>query len=239
MDILYVLGTGSQWENRELMYSIRSCEKYCKGLKRIFLTGDIKPQFLNNKIIFNQVKDINKIKPVLNTLDKILWTIKNTNISENFLLMNDDFFFTKPVDIINYPFACKGELREKNNNYTTYRESEVNTKNYLKLCGIKTLNFDVHCPLIINKTEFLKLESHWIQVKNSKYGMLYRSIYCNHYNKTPFMRADCKIYDINGIDDLKRKIQPYDCFSSSDQSLSQGIVGYLFGKFTKPSSYER
>lgn len=239
MDILYVIGTGSQWENRELMYSLRSLALYGKNIKRIFLTGDIKPAFLNNKIIYNKVKDINKAKPVLNTLEKILWTIKNTDISDDFLFMNDDFFFNKPVDIKNYPFACKGQLRESNTNNSDYRQSEVDTREYLKLYNQNTLNFDVHCPIIFNKQNFLNLEEYWRGIRNSKYGLLYRSIYCNVYNKEPFIRKDCKLYGLNGIDDLKRKIANYDCYSSSDKSLTEGIIGYLFQKFPNKSNYEK
>ena len=239
MDILYVLGKGSNWENKEILYSLRTVEKYCKNVNRIFITGDFKPNFLNNRVIFNKCSDVDKERPNVNTLEKILWTIKNTDISENFLLMNDDYFFTKSVDIKKYPFACKGELRKINDNKTKYRQTEIETRFFLESIKKPILNYCVHCPLIINSKEFLDLEDTcWKKLRESKNGLLHRSVYCNFYKKEPFLREDCKVYDIGDIEDLKKKIQPYDCFSSSDESLYKGVIAYLFFNVTERSKYE-
>ena len=50
MDILYVVGTGSKWDNNELRYSLRSIDKYGINIDRVFIVGT-KPDFCDGKSI--------------------------------------------------------------------------------------------------------------------------------------------------------------------------------------------
>ncbi len=237
MDILYILGTGSFWNNNELRYSLRSLEKYAKNVNRIFITGDVKPSFIKDNVIFNQVSDISQ--PAINSLHKILWTIENTDISENFLFMNDDFFLLKDIDITKYPFYCKGILKNINNNNTEYRQSMVDTYNYLVDKKINTNNYEVHAPIVYNKKDFIALKDFWLDCIKTKYGMLHRSIYCNYYYKPITNRRDCKLYTVCNENDVKRQIKDFNCFSISDKVIKSGVEMYLAHTLPNKCKWER
>lgn len=237
MDILYILGTGSKWQNNELKFSLRSLEKFVKGYNRVFLTGDIKPDFLNDKIIYNKVCDFSH--PAINSLTKVLWTVENTNISENFVLNYDDNFFIKNVDIINYPYYYKGDLKTINDNKMRYRQTEVETRFYLKNKGKTTFNYGVHCPIIFNKTEFLSLKDVWQDCLRSDFGLLYRSIYCNWFEKQKEMQEDCKIYHSKKEEDIIRQIKNKKVFSICDAVIFAGVETYLNNNFINKSQWEK
>jgi hypothetical protein len=58
-NLLYILGSGSKWQNNEIRYSIRSAEKYVGNLGRVFIVGEF-PKFLsrkNKKITYIEVHD--------------------------------------------------------------------------------------------------------------------------------------------------------------------------------------
>ena len=57
IDILYIVGTGSHWNNYELRYSLRTLEKYGKNIGRVFVSG-ANPGFLSDKIIYINIPDI-------------------------------------------------------------------------------------------------------------------------------------------------------------------------------------
>ena len=51
MDILYVIGKGSEWNNNELRFSLRSIAKYGKNIDRVFIVG-YKPDFVSDEVTF-------------------------------------------------------------------------------------------------------------------------------------------------------------------------------------------
>lgn len=113
MDVLYVIGTGSKWRNNELRYSLRSVEKHLKGYDRIFIVGDV-PDFISNcNVILNPDATTagSNYRHEYNIYNKIVCAIKYTDISDNFLFINDDHFFVKDVDIKKYPFYFKCSLQ--------------------------------------------------------------------------------------------------------------------------------
>ena len=55
IDFLYVLGSGSEYNNLELRLSLRSIDKYAHNLGRVFIVGE-KPDWIKN-VIHIPVKD--------------------------------------------------------------------------------------------------------------------------------------------------------------------------------------
>lgn len=47
IDLVYILGSGSQWRNNELRFSLRSVQKNLKGYRNIYIVGE-NPGFLKN-----------------------------------------------------------------------------------------------------------------------------------------------------------------------------------------------
>ena len=86
MDILYYIGGGSMHNNNELRYSLRSLQKHCRDLGKVWVVGN-KPDFLQNvEYVWLEDKD----GWWKNAFSKTMKAIES-GISDKFLLMNDDF----------------------------------------------------------------------------------------------------------------------------------------------------
>ena len=125
MDVLYYIGGGSMRNNVELRLSLRALEKHCKDLGKVFIVGN-KPAFLKN-VEYIWVED--KFEWWRNAFEKTKAAIK-AGISDDFLLMNDDFFMTGSFEAAKYPYYHRGEMPDCSK--TQYQEVIANTKKLLK-----------------------------------------------------------------------------------------------------------
>ena len=208
----------------ELLFALRTLSSHAKHIDRVFIIGD-QPDFTNEKVVvypFEQkgTKDycIAKKTEFACTLDQV---------SENFLFMNDDHFFTKDISE-DYPYYYRNETIKgrKNNIYKSYIDQ---TMLYLESLGKQTRDFDVHCPIIYNKKKFLELTEHW----NSKKNYLVKSMYgnCNHIEGVEY--HDCKIRKFGEM------AFKNECFSIYDIALYNGTLKWLGENYTQPSRYEK
>lgn len=56
MDVLYILGSGSPFNNDELRYSLRSLEKNGVNVSRVIVVGE-NPGFLSENVEYYHVKE--------------------------------------------------------------------------------------------------------------------------------------------------------------------------------------
>jgi len=218
MDIVYIL---KEWSDNclELRYSLRSLKNVNHW--KVFIIG-YKPDWVKN-IVHIKADDPYEIKS-LNALHKINIACKDKRVSDDFVLMNDDFYITKPTEIKYYnQWTMWTHLLEKrgrwlkwnyvNNLYKTFRLFE------------RWLDFSLHAPIIYNKDKFLELQECY----DMKQWYLLRNLYCNHYwIKGEYMK-DCKIKNINDIPkELPTFISNLDCLIISEEFKS--ILNTLFPK---------
>ena len=168
MDVLYYIGSGSLRQNIELRMSLRSLEKHGKNIDRVFLVGN-KPDFIKN-VEYIWVDD--KYEWWRNAFEKTKAAIK-AGISDEFLLMNDDFFMLGDFDAATYPYYHKGEMPE--GSVQKYGSVVANTKKVLQSIGATTKHFGVHCPMRIEGKKYLELEKfyHTPVLARCLYGNLY------------------------------------------------------------------
>lgn len=215
MDVLYYIGEGSMRHNIELLFSLRSIEKYGKNIDRVFIVGN-KPEFLQN-VEYIWVED--KYQWWRNAFEKTKAAIK-AGISKDFLLMNDDFFMLGNFDAAKYPYYHQGEMPEGD---SVYQKVIGNTKKVLKEMGATTYYYGVHCPIRINGEKYLELEKYF------KTPVSARCLYGNLYAKGKKI-ADCK------GDDVKNNLTK--CWSSQDWLTDENIKR-LREIFPEPSKYEK
>lgn len=234
IDILYILGTGSKWDNNELRYSLRSLEKYGKNVGRVFVSGS-NPGFLSTNVVYTDIPDIDIFS--VNHWYKVSETFKKTDISDNCLYMMDDIFFNKEVDCENYPYYYKSELKPKYSVDRRYNSCLINTYNILSEKGLTVKNFGVHCPIIYNRKQFLNMD---LQQYRKLYGFVSpRSFYCNYYGVSGIQRSDIKIKALSGGEkEIDGIIKDVDCWSIGDSAIQQGVSEYLNKKFSEKSKYE-
>lgn len=234
MDVLYILGKGSFDGNNELRYSLRSLERYVKGVDRVVLVGE-DPRFISDKVEYYYCKEFEGNKEY-RIAKKIEWACKNV-MSGDFLFMNDDFFFTKSIDPETYPYYHKGSLLSPAPN-KQYMKALNDTGQYLERLGKTSFHFDVHCPIIYNSNAFLKLDPHIKASQMSQYGFVVKSLYSNILGIKGEFYEDVKLWSLNTPKDFER-INKTSCFSCSDAGWQNGVRNYLKKEYPNKSKYEQ
>lgn len=228
MDVVYVYkhrGTD------ELLYSIKLVKKYLPHDK-IFVVGDLPHYLKNEDIIF--VSSSNIGSKYNNTTKHLLKVCKDPRLSENFILMNDDFFIIKPITNPEEEFNLnRGTIASVYNRYlkkygepTSYSRGMYNTMKFIQdNCNIKDpLSFELHVPMVMNKHNVLKMyelpgvKDIKILHKRSLYGNLYitnskpckdvKILTCNRLHRgTP--KFDQKFFSTS--DTMWHMVKPYVC----------------------------
>lgn len=237
IDVLYILGTGSKYNNDELRYSLRSLEKFGQNVDRVFITGEC-PKFIDKtKITFLPELDIGC--RAINHWWKVDQTFRKTDIGDRALLMYDDIFFCKPTDLANYPWRWRKMLpteRPENG----YKRSLYNTFVWLQKNGFTTVDYCLHQPCIYEKEKFLSMEKDFEELKLSDVGMSPRSVYANRFvegkTKTEHME-DLKIRSF--VDNVDNLLKDRDCFSIADDCLDGPVQWWLDKNLTERSQWEK
>jgi len=228
MDVVYPLGNGSLCKNQEIRYSLRSLKNI--EYDKVYIIG-AKPGFLKN---IHHIHFVDTNRKQINVVKKLLYLCKNTpGLSDEFILMNDDFFFLIPQEIKNYCNIITLEALRDKTPRSNYGKSLNNTIEYLESNNLSKINFELHYPMIINKIKFAEL----FDKINLDREYNYRSIYGNYYGLGDKYKgvADYKIHDIdkfnpaklNGFLSISDVLMVYDIFKN-----------YIKTTFPEKSKYE-
>lgn len=237
MDVVYTVKQSLQ--NEELRYSLRSLENLPHD--RVFIVGYV-PHFINKETI-NYISIPQSSSKYQNTTNNIKQVCELESLSDNFILMNDDFYINKKVENVEelnlYRGEIEGVLRFYHAKYplgTEYSNGMKQTKELLESLGVeKPLSYELHIPFVLNKQKFLKMFDipgvKDIQVlhKRSLYGNLF-------YDKT----KSRKTLDVKVLKEPNSfKYSNMKFISTSDHSFAHcSIKDYLECTFPKKSKYE-
>lgn len=232
LDVVYVVKEGA-W-NEELRYSLRSLKNIPH--KRVFIFGG-KPDWVNTKNVIYVPISQTRGNKWDNTAYNLLQVCLNEEVSDEFILFNDDFYVLKKIDTLDYYydrtlasrradfFARMPIYRFKTNGYTGRL---LQAERALLKDNLPTRNYELHIPMIFHKRRLAEI----IQSYNNIGAK--RSLYGNLYAKNPFPTTDVKIWEVQGKPGTK------DIFlSTSDRSFIDGEVGkYIRNKFKIKCKYE-
>ncbi|MFA9220547.1 MAG: hypothetical protein ACEQSL_05110, partial [Sediminibacterium sp.] len=152
MDVVYVLGIGSPWQDNELRYSLRSVQQYLKDFDRVFIVGE-RPAWLQN-IVHVPCRDGSQKER--NIMEKIL-KVCATDVSDDFFFLNDDHFLLQETSTINFPYYYTGTLEEtaSTRHYMKpYTHSLRNTQSALMKNNYPQNYYDIHTPIVYSKKDF-------------------------------------------------------------------------------------
>lgn len=249
MDILYIIGTGSIWNDNELKYSLRSIAKNGINVDRVFIVGNI-PNFINQEmVVCIPCEDPTKIKHY-NMLYKIDKVIQSTDIGKDndgkFLVSSDDHFYIKSTDFNEYPIYWRGaELPTKCDKNNKYQVSLVSTRKVLEENNLTSHKFNLHrntwfSTKLWNDPKFIKIRNKSLKVPE---GLEPTAIMINYWlNKEPFTPTkcvDCKIKLFAGRKQLLEQIGDSECFSIYDSAIACGVDRYLAEMFPDKCKYEK
>lgn len=236
MDVVWICRTGP---NEELRYSIRSVAANMPHENIVVVGG--KPDWYTGKFIeVNTYRtdgkpSTNKYENAKNNLRQI---VKSRGISNDFILMNDDFFVLQPIDQM--PYFHGGLLSDRIATYrryvgwSEYTEVLIRTASLLDGLGIKDpLDYTLHIPMMFNKKKLAKVLEYPIASIRTLYGNIYKvggrkmedvKVHPKHHQYAP------------PSFDYENKKTPF--LSTADSTFSAVKKNLLGPLFPEPSKYE-
>jgi len=236
IDLCYVLGTGSPWDNGELRFSLRSIETYLTGVDKVFVVGQ-KPRWLTN-VIHLPFPDSFPCKEK-NIMLKLARACGHPDLSTDFLHLHDDHFCCSPQDAETIPFWHGGLLERtaasvKPSNH--WRDAVINTDRALKAKGLSHDNFDLHYPMIFNKNFYPAIMDsfNWKEPR----GFVVKSLYANSMKIKGERSPDLKINERLSYQRIFERLRGRKWFSISNQGLSGEFKKFLAEFYPNPSKFE-
>jgi hypothetical protein len=229
MDFVYICKDG---DNEELRYSIRSVMASFPDAK-VWVVGG-KPSWYSGNFIFIQQRSAKYINAV-NNLKAIC---SSEEISEKFVLMNDDFYIVEKINLVETFHG--GLLLDKINTYKKITQQSgyilklEKTFDKLRDLGMTSpLDYELHVPMVMEKQKLKTVLKHGSE-------FLWRSMYGNMFNVGGEEMVDVKVY-IDGplvakSYEIKNKEHKY--LSSTDTSFQMLYSAILKELFKSRSIYE-
>ena len=228
MDYVYVCRPG---DNEELRYSIRSTVANLPP-GRIWVVGGKPDWYTGDYISVEQVGTGHA-----NVWKQLKVICNHEEISDDFILMNDDFFTIKKLDKVEYFYT--GTMQKVIDFYadsaqTNYGYQRLFNRTYSNLIRSGThnpLDYELHVPMPMNKEKLLA-------VLNDK--TLHRSTYGNTYGVGGSESYDVKVYSNT---ELRGKFYDLDIdkisyISCHDSNFDFILDFILKDMFPDPSQYE-
>jgi hypothetical protein len=229
-DFAYICREGS---NEELRYSIRSVSESFPDAN-IWVVGG-RPDWYTG----NHIQTLQNDDKYSNAIENLYAICNSKDISDSFVLMNDDFYIVKNIDsVLSYH---GGLLSEKVDQYqrinpnSNYTRKLAATYKKIRSIGIeKPLDYELHVPMVMEKENLRKSLSYG---KN----LLWRSIYGNLFDVGGEKMEDVKVY-VKGPLVLKSynlNKDSHTYLSSADSSFDLILKDILIHKFNKKSKHEK
>jgi len=230
MDFVYICKEGI---NEELKYSIRSVIESFPD-SNIWVVGGKPDWYVGNYINVEQKESKYK-----NAVENLKTISTSDQISESFVLMNDDFYIIKKIDKIeNFHggyLLNKINLYQKLNGNSQYTRKLSGTYKKLKALGFENpLDYELHVPMIMEK-EKLKIILELID------QFLWRSIYGNKFEVGGTEMQDVKVYTTGPLvlKSYNLNIDSHTYLSSADSSFNNIFNKILKDKFNKKTKFEK
>lgn len=188
LDIVYFVKEAPR--NEELRYSLRSVAMHMPH-KRVWIFGGCPYSIVPD--IRVKVKQEGKTKwDRVRTMFRM--ACENKEITDDFILFNDDFFIMQPMDKIEPKFRCSLdrhiEILEatRRNKPTPYSKLLRDCRDELRRLGKPTNSYELHVPFVFNKQKLLKL------INTYKNAHCTRTLYGNIYGVGGTQSSDVKIF---------------------------------------------
>ena len=243
MDIVYLFKESPDQGSVELRYSLRSLKNFNHG--KVFIVGE-KPDWVINVEHVPVPQNGTKAQ---NVARNIFAASETQAISENFILMNDDFFFMKhqvftPV----LPTLHWGTMRsviqkydERYSGESLYVNAMKGTLELLNSRGFEEpLSYELHVPMELNKTKV-----RLAQKMGTEHLSQFRTFYGNYFGIGGSYMDDVKVFinpkhnDPKSSANMAAYLQEQSFLSVTGISFLGGPAGvYIRQQFTEKSPYE-
>lgn len=231
MDIVYFVKESPK--NEELRYSLRSIERNLPH-RLVWIYGGKPDDIVPDRFVPVRQTGATKWDKVQSMFHSVC---NNPEISEDFVLFNDDFFVVNPLEEIKpyYRSSLYEHIVKRESGFgdraTEYSKELRKCAKALEDAGIRDiLSYELHIPMVINKKNLLQVMTEFPNIHAT------RTLYGNWCKVGGLKRADVKITTI------LQKIDKNSDFLSSDDGIFESphsIGGFIRKKFNEPSRFER
>lgn len=224
-DVVYVVREGP---NEELRYSLRSLVNLPHS--RVFIVGHREPWVKGvTHVLVPDLPDKFKSQRA-----KLMAAVKQWDLSEDFILMNDDHYVVERLDnLVTYHRGRWGSSGIQP--FTSWWVTLRATCQWMAEQGHPNpRTYECHTPLLFNKTRLREVLNSYPPGEPFAVGMTYELTGAGGQGA---WGPDMKCRDTQAFDALVDRV-PY--LSSSDESfIRTPIAEYLIRLFPEPGKYER
>jgi hypothetical protein len=236
-DLVYVLGAGSQWDDNELRYSLRSLHAYVTGLGKLYVVGKC-PGWLTNAVHL-PYPDKYACKE-RNIMEKVAYACGHPDLSQTFLHVHDDHMALAPakaLEIPNWRGRTLGQLAMAINSRNHWRDAVMNTQAALDAAGHTAWNFDLHYPILMDKTLYPEVMDRY-NWSGTPRGFVVKSLYANTLGLPEIWTNDLKLTGHFNLRQLVDKIKGRPWFSLGSHRPNQAMQSLLAALYPDPSPWE-
>lgn len=237
IDVVYVLGHGSTWSDNELRFSLRSLQDHLTDLGQVFVVG-ARPRWLTG-VIYLPYPDKYSCKE-RNIMEKVAYACGHPDLTQRFLHVHDDHFTLQPARGAEVPNWCAGPLDQlaravKVTNH--WRDAVLNTNRVLLQRGFENRNFDVHFPIVFDKTLYPKVmdEYDW---RGEPRGFVVKSLYANTLELPYEVTTDIKLNGRLTLPQLVERLRGRPWWSVSSAALNLTLKDLFQHLYPNPSRFE-
>lgn len=219
-DVLYLVKPSE--DNEELKYSLRSLKNINHG--NVFIAG-YKPSWANKRI--KHIATEQDQEKYQNVKHNLMAAMEDVRLSDDFILMNDDFFIMKPAKQLPALRRLKDiehyiEVFSRVDKHSYYVEGMKNTIEVLSMWGVESrYSYELHTPMLFNKQKLKHLRA---KLPDDRPVHL-RTLYGNYYNIGGSPIADVKV-----LDDEQDVAFSQQFLSTTDSSFRDGKIGDFIRK---------
>jgi len=233
----------------ELIFTVRSIDKYFSEDHQIILVGDRHPKLDIPVISCEQIKG-KQFSKCTDSIKKMNCICDSAEITEDFVYWYDDIVLLKEINLsffeIQYFLQNMSGLKILGN--SNYEQLKAETYFMLKKNNLPLFNFETHLPKLFNKSlmkdllhKFIKSDSH----------LLINSLYCNYYHKTKPVElhledsikagfyGNSNAYGFGQVNDYSGILKNKTFLNYNNRGLSESLKKYIIAHFYDKSRYEK
>lgn len=233
MDVVYA--TKEAKHNEELIYSLRSLSNFPHD--NVYIVGG-KPRKVKHTTHLTRYQ---KLLPKDRNVElNLKIAAEDPNLSEEFLFMNDDFFFVRPVYTM--PYLHRGPISLLYDYYKSFKSAQYMagldaTIELLAKYGIdEPLDYELHYPMRMEKSKVLEMHEIRERELPDPYLLFHmRTFYGNYFKVGGRQTKDCKV----GYEEHNNEwaLGQSDFLSTNEETFKGFIGDHIKSLFPDKSHY--
>lgn len=240
IDVVYKLGSGSKWDNRELRYSLRSLINF-KDLGRVYIVGFL-PNWVQN-VIHIPNPDVYLSNKDANLIQKIVLASHDRNISSEFLNFSDDQVLLKECSYTDFTAPVYDNSLIQFVQDQRLNKWKTRLKNTIRVLQEKSLSsncYESHIPTLIDKEKYIHAVFQYNYPEGQ--GMCGNTLYFNTIGKIGKPLSKNCLLRLEGncpeVSVLESSCEDKLHFNYSEATTCEDLFTFLENRFPVKSIYE-